>query len=197
MFSVNLATLARALGHCDWLCRSSAILGHGQPRQLTPRGPLKSFRHRKAWRSCLHEFNKMAWRAPLVYLTLNGSCTLCGGFAAFEEAPVTVTAYAPAWVPVCDGPPPPLLVVPPLQEIIPVASAIRTAAESTCIGRSEGVDAEGFRIAGSWQAPQLLHSAVAGPDESPNAPRAAGRADYLLCIVYRIRLTAGISWQSS
>jgi pyruvate carboxylase len=34
-------------------------------------------------------------------LTLNGNCTLCGGFAAFEEVPVMVTTYGPACVPVC------------------------------------------------------------------------------------------------
>src|ERR1700719_1160666 len=57
-----------------------------------------------------------------------------------------VTIYVPACVPVCVDPPPPLLEPPPLQEISPVASAIRTAAESPRISRSEGDDADEFGL---------------------------------------------------
>src|SRR6202011_361246 len=92
-------------------------------------------------RSCL-----VAWFKTSPYLTLNGSCTLCGGFAAFEEVPVMVTTYGPACAPACVDPPPPLQAPPPLQEIIPVPSAMRPAAESTCISRSERDDADVFGL---------------------------------------------------
>lgn len=71
-----------------------------------------------------------------------------------------VTTYGPAWVPVCVDPPPPLLVdPPPLQDISPVPSAIRTAAESTCISRSEGDDADEFGLKNAKTRPIVPNTA--------------------------------------
>ena len=88
-----------------------------------------------------------------------------------------VTTYGPACVPVCVDPPPPLPVPPPLQEIIPVPSAMRTAAESTCISRSERDDADVFGLKKAKMRPIVPKTAnhktigEAGPIGTPKRIR--------------------------